>query len=37
MAFFDNTRKPTGLGGRIMVMMNIGHLSLADWGLKYLK
>ena len=38
MAFFDNTRKPTGLGGRIMVsMMNIGHRSLADWGLKYLK
>ena len=38
MAFFDNTRKPTGLGGRIMVsMMNIGHRSLADWGLKCLK
>ena len=38
MAFFDNTRKPTGLGGRIMVsLMNIGHRSLADWGLKYLK
>lgn len=38
MTFFDNTRKPTGLGGRIMVsMMNIGHRSLADWGLKYLK
>ena len=38
MAFFDNARKPTGLGGRIMVsMMNIGHRSLADWGLKYLK
>ena len=33
MAFFDNTRKPTGLGGRIMVsMMSIGHRSLADWG-----
>lgn len=38
MAFFDNTRKPTGLSGRIMVsMMNIGHRSLEDWGLKYLK
>lgn len=38
MAFFDNTRKPAGLGGRIMVsMMNIGHHFLADWGLKFLK
>lgn len=27
MAFFENTRKPTGFGGRLMVvMMNIGRL-----------
>ena len=33
MAFFENTRKPTGFGGRLMVaMMNIGHRALADWG-----
>ena len=26
MSFFDNTRKPAGLGGRLMVsMMNVGH------------
>lgn len=31
MSFFDNTRKPTGLGGKLMVvMMNIGHRALAD-------
>ena len=34
MGFFDNTRKPTGLGGKVMVsMMNSGHAALADWGL----
>lgn len=33
MSFFENTRKPTGLGGRIMVaMMNSGHGTMADWG-----
>ncbi|MDO4371555.1 MAG: methyltransferase domain-containing protein [Clostridia bacterium] len=37
MSFFENTRKPVGLGGRIMVsMMNLGHRSLAKWGLQYL-
>lgn len=37
MSFFDNTCKPTGLGGKLMVaMMNLGHRSLADWGLRYL-
>lgn len=37
MAFFENTRKPTGFGGRLMVtMMNIGHRALADWGLRFL-
>ncbi|MEI3058177.1 MAG: class I SAM-dependent methyltransferase [Eubacteriales bacterium] len=35
MSFFDNTRKPTGLGGKLMVvMMNIGHRALADWGFR---
>lgn len=37
MSFFENTRKPEGFGGKIMVaMMNIGHNALADWGMKYL-
>ena len=27
MSFFENTRKPVGLGGKIMVtMMNLGHI-----------
>lgn len=26
MSFFENTRKPVGLGGKLMVaMMNLGH------------
>jgi len=26
MSFFENTRKPMGLGGKLMVaMMNLGH------------
>ena len=38
MSFFENTRRPTGLGGRAMVaMMNVGHRALADWGLQFLK
>lgn len=38
MSFFDNTRKPVGRGGKIMVvLMNIGHSFVARWGLKYLK
>ena len=33
MSFFENTRKPQGLGGKIMVaMMNSGHSAMADWG-----
>ena len=30
MSFFDNTCKPVGLGGKLMVsLMNLGHRSLA--------
>jgi len=33
MGFFENTRKPQGFGGKIMVkMMNTGHSKLAKWG-----
>ena len=33
MSFFENTKKPTGVGGKLMVsMMNFGHSALADWG-----
>ena len=33
MNFFQNTCKPDGLGGRLMVkMMNSGHAKLANWG-----
>ena len=33
MSFFENTRKPQGFGGKIMVkMMNSGHGKLAKWG-----
>ena len=33
MGFFENTRKPQGFGGKIMVkMMNSGHSKLAKWG-----
>lgn len=35
--FFENTRRPEGLGGRIMLaMMNSGHASMARWGLSFL-
>ena len=38
MSFFENTRKPTGFGGRVMVsMMNLGHRALADWSLRFLE
>lgn len=38
MSFFENTRKPTGLGGKLMVsMMNFGHSALANWGLHFLQ
>ena len=37
MSFFENTRKPAGFGGKAMVsMMNIGHRTLASWGLQFL-
>lgn len=38
MTFFENTRKPVGVGGIIMVsMMNIGHSAVARWGLRFLE
>ena len=38
MSFFENTRKPVGLGGKIMVaMMNLGHSPVAWWGLRFLE
>ena len=37
MSFFENTRKPTGLGGKVMLnMMNLFHAPLADWGMEFL-
>ena len=37
MSFFENTRKPMGFGGKIMVaMMNVGHSAVARWGLQFL-
>ena len=33
MPFFENTRKPVGLGGKIMVaMMNVGHSAVERCG-----
>ena len=38
MSFFENTRKPVGLGGKIMVaMMNLGHSHVAQRGLCFLE
>ena len=38
MSFFENTRKPEGFGGELMVsMMNLGHRALSRWGLSFLK
>ncbi len=38
MSFFENTRRPEGLGGNVMVsMMNFGHRALAEWGLQTLR
>lgn len=38
MSFFGNTRKPQGLGGKMMVaMMNAGHSAMAEWGLEHIK
>ena len=37
MSFFENTRKPVGFGGKIMVaVMNSGHGAMADWGLGHI-
>lgn len=37
MSFFENTRRPKGLGGKVMVdMMNLGHRALAEWGMRFL-
>lgn len=36
MSFFENTRKPVGFSGKIMVaMMNFGHSAMAAWGLRF--
>ena len=38
MSFFENTRKPVGLGGKLMVaMMNLGHSPVARWGPRFLR
>ena len=38
MSFFQNTCKPKGFAGKIMVnMMNTGHAALAEWGLTHIK
>ena len=38
MSFFENTRNPVGLGGKIMVaLMNLGHIPVARWGLRFLE
>ena len=38
MSFFENTRKPVGFGGKLMVvMMNLGHSPVAWWGLHFLE
>ena len=37
MLFFENTRKPVGLGGKLMVaMMNVGHSAVGRGGLQFL-
>lgn len=37
MSFFQNTCKPKGIGGKIMVnIMNIGHSSMAKWGFTHI-
>ena len=38
MSFFQNTCKPEGIGGKIMVnMMNAGHSSMAEWGFTHIE
>ena len=37
MSFFENTRKPIGIGGKLMVdLMNLCNTPLAGWGMKFL-
>lgn len=37
VSFFQNTCKPQGLGGKIMVqMMNKGHTAMAEWGMRHI-
>lgn len=37
MSFFENTRRPTGVGGKLMIsMMNMGHSAMTKWGLQFL-
>ena len=37
MSFFNNTRKPVGFGGKLMVnLMNIGHSPVARWAIQFL-
>ena len=37
MSFFENTRKPVGFAGKLMVAMkNLGHSPVARWGLQFL-
>ena len=38
MSFFQNTCKPKGFAGKVMVnMMNAGHAALAEWGLTHIE
>ena len=38
MSFFQNTCKPKGIGGKIMVhMMNTSHSSMAEWGFTHME
>ena len=36
LKFINNTRKPSGILGKIMIYsMNKGHAKMADWGIKH--
>lgn len=38
MSFFQNTCRPEGIGGKMVVhMMNTGHSSMAEWGFTHIK
>ena len=38
MSFLENTKRPSGRGGRAMLwMMNLGHRALSRWGLRFLQ